>query len=98
MGKFTQTAIKAKRKPGLYADGDGLYLQVRTGGARSWIYRFQIAGRRRDMGLGPVDLISLAEARDKAFAARRQVYDGLDPIEGAPGKLAKNRRCKSSTG
>lgn len=80
MGKLTPAGIKAKTKRGLYADGDGLYLQVRGGGARSWIYRFQIAGKRRDMGLGPLDLISLAEARDKAFTARRQAYDGQDPI------------------
>jgi hypothetical protein len=98
-GRLTPTAIKTKKKPGYYADGDGLYLQVREGGARSWIYRFQLAGRRRDMGLGPLDLIPLVEARDKAFAARRQVHDGLDPIEvkRAAGATLKLEQARAMT-
>ena len=70
-------------KPGFHAAGGvtGLYLQVTRGAGRSWVYRFQIAGRRRDMGLGPADVIGLAEARERAAAMRRMVVvDGCDPI------------------
>lgn len=66
--------------PGLHADGAGLYLQV-AGIARTWVYRFQMAGRRRDMGLGPFPDISLAKARELAHAARELHLTGVDPIE-----------------
>jgi hypothetical protein len=49
--------------PGYYADGGGLYLQISTSGSRSWIFRFTIAGRSREMGLGPLSLVSLATVR-----------------------------------
>ena len=68
-------------KPGLYADGGGLYLQVSSYGTRSWIFRFQLSGRRRDMGLGRLGDVSLAQAREKAGAARALVLRGEDPIE-----------------
>src|SRR5579859_408462 len=73
--------VMALRLPGLFSDGRGLYLQVAPSGAKSWVYRFQIAGRRRDMGLGSADIFSLAEAREKAAAARKLVANGVDPID-----------------
>jgi integrase len=76
------TARQAQTKgAGLYADGGGLYLRVTPTDARMWLYRFQMAGRRRDMGLGAADLYSLAEARQKALEARKLVAEGIDPIE-----------------
>lgn len=64
---------------GYHADGGGLYLQVR-GSARSWIYRYQLNKRRREMGLGPATAVSLLEARQAAQEARRTLAKGLDPI------------------
>ncbi len=77
------TALKVSKatKPGMYADGGGLYLQVTSAGARSWIYRFSLAGRAREMGLGPLALLGLQEARAKALEARRLRHEGIDPIE-----------------
>lgn len=69
----------ATAKDGSHADGGGLYLDVR-GTARSWLYRFQMAGRRREMGLGPATVYGLAEARQRRDAARRLVVQGIDPI------------------
>lgn len=66
-------------EPGLYADGDGLYLAVSPGGVKSWIFRFMRAGRARKLGLGPVRDVSLARARDKARALRDSLRDGGDP-------------------
>lgn len=66
---------------GMHADGAGLYLQVTAAGTRSWIYRYQLQGRRREMGLGPAPLISLAAAREMAEAQRRLVATGTDPID-----------------
>ena len=78
---LTARQVETLKKPGLVADGGGLYLQITASGAKSWVFRYQIAGRRRDMGLGSVDVFSLAEAREKARAARRLVAEGTDPID-----------------
>jgi len=69
--------------PGLYADGGNLYLQVTVNGesvSRSWIFRFAIGGKRREMGLGPVHTVTLKDARAKAAELRKLVYEGRDPI------------------
>lgn len=79
------TALQVKSaKPGRHADGRGLYLVVKppnTKGdsARSWVLRVQADGRRRDFGLGPTDLVSLADARAKAIKGRQLMREGLDP-------------------
>ncbi|CAN0627105.1 Prophage CP4-57 integrase,integrase,Phage integrase family [Burkholderia multivorans] len=67
--------------PGYYADGGGLYLQISSSGSRSWVYRFMLAGRAREMGLGPLSIMSLAAARKEAGECRGQVKKGTDPIE-----------------
>jgi integrase len=66
---------------GYHADGDGLYLQVTGSGGRSWIFRYQRHGKRRDMGLGPAHLVGLAEARRRALELRRCLFEGIDPLE-----------------
>ena len=66
--------------PGTYDDGRGLRLIVKPSGARSWVLRYQIGGRRRDMGLGPFPEVTLARSRDKALEARRLVKEGHDPL------------------
>lgn len=76
----TLKVAHAIRKPGMYADGGGLYLQVGEGSA-SWIYRYMLKGVAREMGLGPLMLFGLKEARLKALDARRLRYEGVDPIE-----------------
>src|SRR5258708_30459261 len=73
-------------KPGMYADGGCLYLQVPPkkdgkGFNRSWIFRYRVAGRLRDMGLGSVDTLSLSEARERAREQRKARLDGIDPID-----------------
>ncbi len=75
--------VQRLTKPGLYAVGvvPGLYLQVLPTGARTWILRAMVAGRRRDMGLGGYPAVTLAQARDLARAAREKVKAGIDPIE-----------------
>jgi hypothetical protein len=64
----------------MYPDGGGLYLQVTSGGA-SWVYRYMLDSRAREMGLGPLRLYSLQEARAKALDAARLRHQGIDPIE-----------------
>ena len=66
--------------PGRHADGNGLYLFVRPTGARSWIQRLVIGGRRRDIGLGGCTLVALTEARRLAAENRKVARAGGDPI------------------
>ncbi|MEP1209959.1 MAG: integrase arm-type DNA-binding domain-containing protein [Rhizobiaceae bacterium] len=67
-------------KPGRHGDERGLYLVVKPSGTRSWVLRYQINGRRRDLGLGAYPEISLALARERAVDARRQIALGEGPI------------------
>lgn len=67
--------------PGLHADGGGLYLQVGKSGSKSWIFRFTRNKVTRDMGLGPLNTVSLSDARDQALECRKVVRDGYDPID-----------------
>ena len=72
--------VKAPKEPGYFHDGGGLYLQVSTGGGKSWILRYSMAGKRREMGLGPYPAVSLAAARKSAAESRSLVKAGQDPI------------------
>jgi integrase len=67
--------------PGKYEDGGGLRLVVSKSGAKKWVLRFTIEGKRREMGLGSFPDIGLAEARDNASKYRKQAKKGIDPIE-----------------
>jgi integrase len=80
---LTAKAIERTRAPGRYRDADmrGLYLQINEGGAKSWLLRFERAGRERWMGLGSIELFTLKEARARARSARQLLHDGIDPIE-----------------
>jgi integrase len=76
---------------GMYADGGGLYLQVTATGAKSWIFRYMLHGRAREMGLGPLHTVSLAEARIKATECRRMRLEGIDPIDARHGQRNQAR-------
>ncbi|MCY4600145.1 MAG: tyrosine-type recombinase/integrase, partial [Acidobacteria bacterium] len=65
---------------GRHADGNGLYLYVQRRGTRSWIQRLVIRGRKHELGLGSVHLVSLAEAREQALANRKLARAGGDPL------------------
>src|SRR5688572_21121436 len=72
--------IRVVKGPGRYADGNGLYLVVDPSGAKRWVLRTVVQGRRRDLGLGSTQLVSLAEAREKAIEYRKQARSGGDPV------------------
>jgi integrase len=87
---------KAKKEadylsPGMYADGAGLYLRVTPEGARNWVLRYMLNRRPRWMGLGPLSLYGLAEARVRALDARRKRHDGIDPIEARRAERIRQR-------
>ncbi len=78
---LTAAMVRGLRTPGKYGDGRGLWLQIVTPERRSWVLRYTFAGKGRYMGLGSVEDVTLAEAREKVDAARKMVRDGVDPIE-----------------
>ena len=78
--KALSAAFVRSAPPGRHADGNGLYLFVQPSGTRSWIQRLVVRGRRRELGLGAVALVSLAEAREQALANRRLARSGGDPL------------------
>jgi len=99
MRKLSAVLVKGLRhdpdkgsRPVRYGDGDGLYLQVAAGDSKSWLLRYSLRGKAREMGLGPVGEppagVPLAEARKRAAVARALLADGHDPIEERAGKRA----------
>ncbi|MDB5660455.1 MAG: hypothetical protein JWS10_3070 [Cypionkella sp.] len=78
---LTARAVDAAKEPGKYFDGNGLYLRVDKSGLRLWVQRIVIRGKRREIGLGSPDLVSLATARENARRNRQLAYEGQDPIQ-----------------
>ncbi len=78
---LTVKRIERLNERGYYHDEHGLYLQVTRTGARSWVLRYERQGTERMLGLGPLHCVDLKEARERARAARRQLLDGIDPID-----------------
>ena len=93
IGRLPAT-YKSIKTPGMHCDGGGLYLEVSVSPAgnlcRSWIFRFQMRGRARDMGLGSINDDTLAEAREAARQCRKLVKEGIDPIEDRKARVARN--------
>jgi len=81
IGRLTALKVNRAKRPGMYADGGGLYLRVTHSGTKNWVFRFMLNGRPRWMGVGPLHTLALAEARNRAAGFRLQRHDGIDPIE-----------------
>jgi hypothetical protein len=77
---LTAVGIKALKKPGRYADGNGLYLKISRSGAKRWELRTVVRGKRCDIGLGGLKLVSLAEAREEARKYRQVARNDGDPL------------------
>jgi integrase len=79
-GKLSAVEVAKAKGPAVLHDGGGLYLRISPTGSKAWVFRFQIEGKRRDMGLGPYPDVTVAKAREKAVAHRAQSREGADPI------------------
>ena len=77
--KLTAKQVETEKRPGKYYDMHGLFLKIYTAGSRNWVQRCTISGKRKDLGLGNANLISLAEARDLAINNLRAINQGIDP-------------------
>ena len=90
VNRLTAFRVSSIKKPGLHADGAGLYLKVDKGGSKSWVFRYMFDRRARYLGLGSATSVSLATARSLAAEARQKLEFGQDPI-GAK-RTAERRR------
>jgi hypothetical protein len=77
INKLSALAVEKLKTPGLCSDGGGLYLQVSTTKTKSWVFRYKVGGRSRYMGLGSLNTLSLAHARQAATDARRLRLQGM---------------------
>ena len=96
---LSATKVKSLKKPGDYLDGRGLYLQIRSESSKSWLLKFSMQKRAREMGLGSAFDITLAKARDLRDGYRSLLAQGLDPIEAkrAEGTARALERAKTIT-
>jgi integrase len=94
INRLSHKKVETLKQIGMHADGGGLYLQVTEGAdgtpRKSWLFRYTVGGRERQMGLGPLNDISLADARDYAVAARELRRAGKDPISEREALRAEN--------
>ena len=97
MGKLNPKQVENLTEPGTYEDGDGLRLVVKPTGRKSWLLRFQLAGRRREMGLGSFPEVSLKKARQDASAKRSQLRDGIDPLAARDVERATQREAQRAS-
>lgn len=105
VGKLSAVMIKSLRfpadttRPVRFGDGDGLYLQIAPGDTKSWLFRFMLNGKAREMGLGPMgdppDGVPLAKARTLASEARAKLRQGVDPINDRQAERAAKARAEA---
>lgn len=97
--KLTAMRVRKLRQPGMYGDGRGLWLHIGPGAseakdpltAKSWLLRYMLNGRAREMGLGPLHTIGLGEARERAREARKLLLDGIDPLDAKTTERARRQ-------
>jgi integrase len=95
--KLLQKLIRDAKAPSMLRVDSGLYLQIGVNRTTAWIYRYQIVGKRREMGLGTYPEVSLGEAGERAADARRQIQRGLDPISAKQAAEAAAKQAAEAT-
>lgn len=94
--RLTAVEVGKLETPGYYCDGAGLYLQVSKSGSKSWIMRYTLDGKAREMGLGSFPTFTLADARQRATAQRKLLTDNIDPIAAKYGYLLAQRMADAN--
>ena len=88
--RLTALQVSKATRPGMLADGHGLYLKIGHTGGKSWVFRYRRGSKLHHVGLGPLHTVSLADARAKALDLRRQRLDGTDPLTAKREAAAKS--------
>lgn len=95
--RLSAKAVEQQKRAGYWPDGGGLYLQVTATRAKSWIFRYTRHGKSREMGLGSLQTVGLADARRKAADARRLLAEGIDPLDSKKSKRQQEALSKART-
>ena len=96
INRLTALQVQKLSKPGYHADGAGLHLCVKATGGKSWIFRYRYGGKEREMGLGALHTVTLAEAREKALAQRKLLLDGVDPLAAKQASEVQRKLAEAS--
>lgn len=99
MGKLTSKTVESLARASIAGktnDGDGLYFQVAKGGSSSWIFRYKLNGKSREMGLGPFPTVSLSQARLLAGEQRKNLVSGADPLAKRDAEKEAKREAERS--
>lgn len=94
--RLTARIVKGAKRRGMLHDGRGLYLSIAANGSRSWTFRYGAQGKHH-FGLGPLDVVTLKEAREKARQARLLLLVGKDPIVERRAQRAARRLAEASS-
>jgi integrase len=95
--RLAAVALSKIKTPGWYPDGGGLYLRIKNSGTRQWVFRFRDGASRHEMGLGSFPKVTLAEAREKAEAYRKERRAGKNPLAMKQAEKAERRLKAAST-
>jgi len=93
--KLSARFVQTVTKPGRHSDGGGLYLIVDLSGAKRWLFLFRWGGKLKELGLGGLSAVTLAQAREKATDARRLVKSGSNPIQAKHADAAAKAAAKT---
>ncbi|MBT9097659.1 integrase arm-type DNA-binding domain-containing protein [Methylovulum psychrotolerans] len=77
---LTVKKVDSLKEPGYYGDGGNLYLQISGTGSKSWLFIYRREGKKHEIGLGSLFILSLADAREKAEDYRKQLRKGINPL------------------
>src|SRR5215475_11025817 len=94
---LTQAKAEKITKPGRHQVDDNLFLRVKESGAKSFVFRYWVNKKERSLGLGPFPLVSVLEAKEKALEARKNIFNGLDPIDQKKELAAEKARAAAGT-
>jgi integrase len=97
--KLTDLQVRRRTRSGWMSDGGGLYLRIspeKHGGGRRWLLRYTFGGRKREMGLGDLDRVTLAHARDLRDEHIKQLKAGVDPLEAKRAAAQDAREAKQA--
>jgi integrase len=97
INKLTALAVQRAKAPGWYLDGHGLYLRVAPGGSRQWVFRYTRNDKTHDLGIGPLHVLTLTEARERATECRRLLLDGIDPLAAKRERVAAARVAEAKS-
>jgi integrase len=94
MGKLTAKQVEHLTEPGTYEDGDGLRMVIKDSGRKFWVLRFQLHGKRREMGLGGYPQLDLKKARAAVYEHKGQILIGTDPLAKRQAEQAAQREAE----